>query len=155
MNYYQGMHDVLGIFLQTLDQNLAFHCSDLASRFLLNRLPLVTLRRRTGTSLLADLLPAWEVWQGSLHACLWRWFAAHAKIWTQSEKKKKKLDAKLRDKLDSYPVFAWCGEFRLRLEIVWRCVGQSPTNDYLLGLRVHTCLLEWTWRAREREKFAY
>ena len=35
MNYYQGMHDVLGIFLLTLDQNLAFHCSDLASRFLL------------------------------------------------------------------------------------------------------------------------
>ena len=35
MNYYQGMHDVAGTFLLTLDQNLAFHCTDLASRFLL------------------------------------------------------------------------------------------------------------------------
>ena len=35
MNYYQGMHDVAGTFLLTLDQNLAFHSIDLASRFLL------------------------------------------------------------------------------------------------------------------------
>ena len=35
MNYYQGMHDVAGTFLLTLDQNLAFHCIDVASRFLL------------------------------------------------------------------------------------------------------------------------
>ena len=35
INYYQGMHDVAGTFLLTLDQNLAFYCIDLASRFLL------------------------------------------------------------------------------------------------------------------------
>lgn len=35
MLYYQGMHDVVGVFLLTVEQNLAFHCSDIASRFLL------------------------------------------------------------------------------------------------------------------------
>lgn len=36
MSYYQGMNDVVAVMLLTLDENLAFYCSDLASRHLLN-----------------------------------------------------------------------------------------------------------------------
>lgn len=36
MNYYQGMNDVASVFLLTLDQNLAYYCTDIASRFILN-----------------------------------------------------------------------------------------------------------------------
>ena len=32
MNYYQGMNDVAAVFQLTLDQNLAFYCTDVASR---------------------------------------------------------------------------------------------------------------------------
>ena len=36
MKYYQGMNDVASVFLLTLDQNVAYYCTDVASRFIFN-----------------------------------------------------------------------------------------------------------------------
>lgn len=36
MNYYQGMNDVVAVFLLTLGPNMAYYASDVVSRFLLN-----------------------------------------------------------------------------------------------------------------------
>ena len=35
-NYYQGFNDITSVFLLTLDQNLAFYCTNIASRYLFN-----------------------------------------------------------------------------------------------------------------------
>ena len=35
-NYYQGFNDISSVFLLTLEENLAFYCTDIASRFLFN-----------------------------------------------------------------------------------------------------------------------
>ena len=36
LKYYQGFHDVMSVFLLTLDTNLAFYVGDVVSRFLVH-----------------------------------------------------------------------------------------------------------------------